>query len=768
LGRAARRAERVQKPEPAAASAWRLPLWGKIVAAAAVLGHGILAYAFLPRPIFDKYPVLAAGFAQGHGGILPSDASPLYLVLHLLLLPEPGVLVRLLQVMMGIAAVLAVAALAARFDGARGAIVAGVACAFAAPLVLYEATLEPDALLASFVVLSLAATTAEIPVVGGLFSGLAVALRPTTLLFALLQGAWLAWRGPRRVLARYLAAFVVAAALPMGLVKLRLGGSTLAVMSFGQVLQQGNSPAGVGVGGQYLPLVKPLEAQENRAGTGGADWAHEAYRQLAAAEAGRPLDAFDAEVVWARKVAAFVRRHPVAWLRIEWLKSKLVFGPFELHDITELVAYGESLFLIPAAVFYPLGGLGLVWMLVRGRGRVVFAAAVALAVPLLMFAVTARYRIVWAPLAAVGIGALADLFVTLRDQRMRSRAAWIAVALALVWIVPPAAHRYAMRAMDRGIAASSAYFQGDRARRRGQVAEARASMQKALGLQPVGIDALDLQGIPWDEPAFWDGVRPLVEGFGEPRRAAAAEFDAGVVERRAGHLDDALQHFENAAAGGFYLDYNDGGDPSYEAGVILLRQGHLAEARRSLLRSQALRPGVLATLVALEAVARDAGDGAAARVVGEEIQALHDRISASYERACFYRTLGRWKEAREALQPALAAFGRSALVRWEEALAANGEGDRTTALAAYRACLDLLPSYPFEAARLDEAVFAAQRESPQDLGRLRLAADHAMRRGLFADAARLWHAALERAPELQSDPSIKGQLEYAERAAAAR
>jgi tetratricopeptide (TPR) repeat protein len=765
LGRAARRAERVQKPEPEVAPARALPPWAKIVTAAAVLGHGIVGYASLPRPIFDKYPVVATGFVAGHGGILPSDVSPLYLVLHLLLLPDSGVLVRALQVLIGIAGAWAVASLAARFDGTRGALVAGIAYAFAAPLVLYEATLEPDSLLASFVILSLAATAAEAPIVGGLFSGLAVALRPTTLLFALLQGAWLARSGARRAFLRYAAAFLVAAAIPMGLVKLRLGGSTLAVMSFGQVLQQGNAPAGVGVGGQYLPLVKPLEAQENRAGTGGADWAHEAYRQLAAAEAGRPLDAFASELVWARKVVAFVRRHPLAWLRIEGLKSKLVFGPFELHDITDLVAYSQGLFLIPAAVFYPLGGAGLVWMLVRGRGRIVFAAAAALAVPLLLFAVTARYRIVWAPLVAVGMGAVADLAVTLREQRLRSRAAWLAVALALVLVVPPAAHRYAMRAMDRGIEASGAYFQGDRARRHGQVAEARASMQKALGLQPVGLDALDLRGIPWDEPAFWEQVRPLVEGAGAPHRAPAAEFDAGVVDRHAGRLDEALQHFRNAEAGGFYLDYNDGGDPSYEAGLLLLRMGRLAEARAALSRSQALRPGALRTLVALEAAARDSGDEAAARAVHEEIEALHDRISASYERACFYRTLGRWSEAHDALQPALTAFGRSALVRWEEALAALGLGDRAAALAAYRTCLDLLPSYPFESAPFDVAVFAAQRESPQDLGLLRLAGDHAMRRGLFADAARLWREALARTPELRSDPAIKGQLEYAERAA---
>jgi 4-amino-4-deoxy-L-arabinose transferase-like glycosyltransferase len=141
-----------------------------VAVGAACLGHGLLAYTFVARPIFDKYPVAAAELAQGSGGILPSDLSPLYLVLHLLLLPEPGVVMRFLQVVLGIAASAAVASLALRFDGRRGALLAGAAYAFAAPLVLYEATLEPDALLASFVILSLAATMAERPAAGGVFS----------------------------------------------------------------------------------------------------------------------------------------------------------------------------------------------------------------------------------------------------------------------------------------------------------------------------------------------------------------------------------------------------------------------------------------------------------------------------------------------------------------------------------------------------------------------------------------------------------------------
>jgi tetratricopeptide (TPR) repeat protein len=762
-----RRAERPRKPVPVAPRSFS-PV--AVAVAAACLGHGVLAYTFLPRPIFDKYPVAAAELAQGSGGILPSDLSPLYLVLHLLFLPEPGVVMRLLQVVLGIAASVAVASLAFRFDGRRGAFLAGAAYAFAAPLVLYEATLEPDALLASFVVLSLAATMAERPVAGGIFSGLAVALRPTTLPFALVQGLWLARYRPGRSVARYALAGALAAAVPMGLVKWQLGGSTLAVMSFGQVLQQGNAPEAVGVGGQYLPLVKPLEAQANRAGTGGADWAHEAYRRLAMADAGRPLSPFQSELVWARKVAAFVARHPLAWIRIELLKVKLAFGPFELHDITGVFMQSRALglTLVPASVFYPVGAFGLTWMLMRGRGRVVPAAAVALVAPFLLFAITARYRIVWAPLAAVGVGALADLVATFRQQRLRSYSALAAVVLALILVFPPSPHRNAMRALNKGLEASAAYVEGDALRRRGQVGEARVSMQKALAAQPEGLDQLDLRGISWDEPIFWEQTRPRVEGYGARHRAAAAEIDAGLVDRRAGRLEEAIEHFRNAQADGFYLDYGEGGEPSGELGVLLLQAGRVAEARQSLARSLSIRPGILRTLVASEAAARQASDEVGAQAARAEIEALHDRISASYERARLYLRLRQPAAALEALQPALAAFGNSALVRGQEALAESGLGHRASALAAYRECLALLPSYPFEAAALDGDVFAAQAAHPEDQDLLRLAAEHAMRRGLFDQARRLFGDALARAPELRQDPTVTGQLEYAERAVGAR
>src|SRR5256885_8217678 len=125
-------------------------------------------------------------------------------------------------------------------------------------------------------------------------------------------------------------------------------------------------------------------------------------------------------------------------------------------------------------------------------------------------------------------------------------------------------------------------------------------MQHALAAQPEEIHALDLRGIDWEAPAFWEEMRPMNEDAGAAARSAAAEFDAGVVERRGGHREDGLEHFRRAEAAGFYLDYDDGGDPSYEIGLLLLQAGQVHDARTALSLSLSRHPGILRTLVAVE------------------------------------------------------------------------------------------------------------------------------------------------------------------------
>src|SRR5262245_54102103 len=110
-----------------------------IILAVAVIGHLGLGLALYGGPMFFKYPDIVRSLRAGSSASLPSDASPMYLALNLIASPWA---IRILQILVGIAAVIAIAETAARLRSRGAGLVAGVVAALAQPLLLYEATLE--------------------------------------------------------------------------------------------------------------------------------------------------------------------------------------------------------------------------------------------------------------------------------------------------------------------------------------------------------------------------------------------------------------------------------------------------------------------------------------------------------------------------------------------------------------------------------------------------------------------------------------------------
>ena len=108
------------------------------LAAVSLLGTGLLS----PGWVFGKYPNLAAALARGEAtGAQVGDASPAYLLLHLLTSP---LFVRWLQAGVAALTVAVLFHLLHRQAGARGAWLGAGALALAQPWLVYSAVMEPD------------------------------------------------------------------------------------------------------------------------------------------------------------------------------------------------------------------------------------------------------------------------------------------------------------------------------------------------------------------------------------------------------------------------------------------------------------------------------------------------------------------------------------------------------------------------------------------------------------------------------------------------
>src|SRR5262249_1004276 len=131
-------------------------------------------------------------------------------------------------------------------------------------------------------------------------------------------------------------------------------------------------------------------------------------------------------------------------------------------------------------------------------------------------------------------------------------------------------------------------------------------------------------------------------------------------------------------------------------------------------------------------------------------------------RAQALRWAGDAPAALRELAAAQQGLPESALIRWESCLARLDAGDDRRALEDYARATALLPSFPFPIARLDAPIAALATAHPDDPALLRLAGEHALRRGHVADAQRWLRASLDHDSALRDDVEFMAHLFYAE------
>ncbi len=750
----------------------RAALW---IAAAviAVVPRAALLPAALGAEYFGKYTWAANEIVSGRPlGARLLDFSPLCLGFHVgarWFTAEPHAALVVVQFLLGVASALLLFAATRALFGAASALLATFFYSTYAALLAYEVTLEPEALSLFLlaVVLALgAAGRGRVAVAGlGVACGLAIATRPNALLVAPFALAALflptpgraPWRPSPRARGALFGAGLLAGLIPLAVALAVGGGGFGSAMSGGQVFHQGNNPESKGVGVAYPPLFSEMPAAFTRDG----DYAHELYRELAAADLGRGVSARESDSLWRERALAFIREDFGGYLQLERRKAIAFFSGDEFHDVPQAVALAEharAFAPLSFAIVAALGCAGAVLALRNPRAVALPLGVLgAYFVSALSLFVSSRQRLpVVLPMSLFAGFAVAWLVARVRERN--PRAFVVPVITAAVLLLPRAqgdllrgyrAEFAAQRAAEPLVAKARAAYD------RGQMAEYRRLALAAALWSPDLVDHLPSLGAisaNVDPELARAGLSAGPQGIG-PReaRVLAARFfaSAGLDSSAAAECEGLESHawFGDAAL--------------FVRARSLARMGDEEGARRLLAAHpvRSLAAGALRSALADRAGdAHASGRAAAADAVDaqQKLVALHGETSVAYRRGRAFVDLRDWLRGRAefiAVRDRYPAFARSRLylarcdLQLDEFDAATREYEAALIAdpTAHLASLRISAAY----ARLDE------QGAPLDDARRRRWGDALLREGDPAGAVRVLSPLLDRAP---ADRDLRGLL----------
>jgi hypothetical protein len=639
---------------------------------------------------FVKYAAAARSLAAGTmAEERLVDFSPLYLALHRAALAvglDPVRAVAALQAVAVASAAGLLYALLRRAVGRWLALAGVLVFALDRHVLVYRTLLEPDALLLAAVVALLAAAAPEVPGaersplaragLAGAAAALAVGLRPSALAFAALAPLALlveprTERGPRALAAALFAAPVAAAALALALAAERATGSPWTPpMNPGTVFFEGNNPLSDGTSAVYPPSVTALLRHSPRV----ADVAHEHYRAVARAAAGRELPIAEVNRFWRDRALGFLADHPARAARLASAKLARAFHGYRWHDLQVAREFDQRLRtpFLPVSLLAALALAGMLFAAPRWRALLLpYALVAAQLVVMVVFYVSARQRL---PLVPAWI-----LFAALALERLRAaRPGPRAAGLALVALLA-----FAFALPDDRVRDARHRTAGE-ARSDPELAPVRAALARGEPLA-AHLDAYlrAIAAAPWREisPAFAPRrPAPLAARLADALAARApttpeARFDLAVAEVAAGRLAAADARFAQLAAERFavYRGATMASLPAVYRARIAARAGDREAARAQLDAALAEAPGDPFALAELAAW----GERDAARrleryfsavdrdlLVGEALLARGNRAGAAAALARALALVPGLRAARLRLAAALAGLGRD-----EEAVA---------------------------------------------------------------------------------------------------
>jgi len=448
------------------------PRWRRATLAVAIVGVCLLlslgpGRTTHPPGTFSKYPDAVVHWDPSR----IQDYSPLYLELARLVIPSGGIpALRWLQTVL-LAMACTAAALTVELEaGFAAGLLAGLLLASYRPLLVYAGVLEPEILIVTFLALALFTFHRAARETGSAWrpvawaAGAALCLALATLArpqYLVLIPFWALWsRRPPGAARRWhptVAALLAAALVLVPLAAHRLVHvGSLSVMNPGPVFYEGNGPQSLA--GTYTP--PHLVAQLAKTFPSGADMAHVAYREVAAAELGHPVGPSEANHYWANLALEGLRQRPWHGIHRFLSKTLLALGPYELHDLINahdldrrlrrLLPWGFGLVFFLAVLAAPL---------LPGSGDQMLPALSLAILPWfvqIVFYPSARQRLPMAlGLTVAAVTLLASRRRQLRRPVLTAGAALVLVAGLTLFGSPIACTNEAMTSTFLGLAAPS-------------------------------------------------------------------------------------------------------------------------------------------------------------------------------------------------------------------------------------------------------------------------------------------------------------------------
>jgi len=386
-----------------------------------------------------------SGFPSG--SFFKAPLYPLFLKLVFGLFGDGSWPIRIIQILMGSLTAVGTWLITARLAGRRAALIAGFIIAAYGPLILYDGQLLAPTLAIFLntaaiyiIILALRYQRAWLYSAAGLVLGLSAVVRPTVLVFAL--GAAVIvylYSQEKRNLRKGLLLLVglIVAIVPVTIRNWSQSGEFVLIGSYSGInLYIGNNLKADGVS-TTIP------------GTG-LDWWDNASmsdtRAMAETDAGRPLSAAEESNYWRNRAIHEMINHPGVFTRLVIRKLVLTLGGYELANNFDIYYLARripplNVLIWRRPVFFPFGlllpfGLAGICLIRRWEtGFLLLAWFLVAALPtLLLFFVTARYRLPLVPVLAVftatGIDQLLSGFTKLPRKRI-----WTAGLVLLVFLI---------------------------------------------------------------------------------------------------------------------------------------------------------------------------------------------------------------------------------------------------------------------------------------------------------------------------------------------
>jgi Flp pilus assembly protein TadD len=616
---------------------------------------------FFSHPIIDEKTYDDWARAIAHGALLPHNVfwqPPLFAYWLAFVYSVTGggyLAARLTEAVLG-AGVATLTYYAGRQFLSRPAAIVGALCvAFYGPLVLYDTTLLSATLASAFLLCSLLALGRGVEAgdtrrigLGGLFIGLLAVTRGEALLLLPLVMLWLLLGQPRAVqrtqCVRWAALVGVCALVPIGCVTVvnRVAGHDWVVVSSngGVNFYIGNNPAYDQTVG-----IRP-----------GEDW-ERLVREPVARGITRPSAQ---SAYFYEKGLAFAVRETRAWMSLQARKVVLALNareiqrdldPYSFRDTSPVLAVllVERPWALPFGLVGPLAFLGMLLAVTQGQRVVLlYLAALTQAMALVMFFVTARYRLPLVPLLCLFAGYSSVWIVERWRAREwgRLRTAFAVLVLATAIVNAPRVPARTAREV-----AEQEYYTGYAYAEEGRLDDALRSARRAQSLDPRYAKAALFEGYVLSQKHDPIGAENAY------RRALQLAPDYAEAHQGLGNLyasrgDFALAEREMRRAIALRRPF---ADAHYYLAQVLLRLGRRADARAELEETVREQPLFARACLALGSLYLEDGDAdRALDAFARAVRITPSDPDAHARRAYALARVGRSTEARTAAERALA------------------------------------------------------------------------------------------------------------------